>query len=712
MPYGDSGYDQISCESGGRVKVEASVKEILKGTKVDLDMDQDQHLRLTDIENAVSSHLNDVFRAMYSFQSYSTVPFVLLWWSLFKNGLESLKKAVILHTGDPSKGQRIYNFGMRQWEQKILSGHTLESLTNMSDHFLNVIEAYPHSVISDPSRIGKFWRLMEQVSGPMVLADQNGSWILLESAISSYLQHFEMIFHGVDDETRMKAQSALDEIKNGIQKRSQLKQSPVSIANDLYDKFSQLPAAFRQYWRPDKLASYTGADIASFPVLQDLASMLREISPYRLVSLLAEPLMKVAKSRREKVTESKADTSESFFESLVAIKEDVLPIIGFADTLFEAVGSSSKHLLIFMDENMIPLSSFDEFFDITSQSHREHLCEFWPYLSRMPEYIELIKRKIGNALCLKIFGKTEALDLAETFLKADRDAAFFAAIRGMDKGSRDVYECMSECEQLMPGLFSNDTYRNTVSQVAQQFKMATINCSQTELFLEFLKSYLLCQFEPDLFLLERMIDAISPILFHERVTEIPRIIRMYRHSYVVRPNNESLLRIVTRDLGSVLEPSTLRFNEEIESWRKNVTDMIPEAKRKIVWCDWNWTFVVNVKDKEVTMSGLQFYVFCGNSPPAESDVRIKDLDGNIVPVRVPSAKKTNLDAIKEKVMEIMERIRGATFAQVIELTRDAFERYVSTYEVSLALNELTSSASLIVDDTVPRMYYWNTGREC
>lgn len=688
--------------------MEASVKEILKGSKLHLDIDQDQHLRLRDVEHAVSSHLNDIFKAMYNFQSYSTVPFVLLWWSVFKNGLESLKKDVILHTKDPANGERIYNFGVRQWEQKILSGHVLESLTNMSDHLSHVINTYPHSVISDPSRIGRFWGFMTHVSGLMVLADQDGSWILVQSAISSYLRHFEMIFDDVDDQTRKEAQSVLEDINNGIQKRLQLKQSLESIASDLYQKFYKLPEAFRQFWRRDEPVSHTGTDIVSFPVLQDLASMLCEVSPYLCVSLLAQPLMKFAKSRREKVTKDKADTSDSFFESLTAIKEDILPIIEFADTLFEAFGPSSDHLLIFLDENMIPLSSLDKFFDISSESHRGELLEFWPYLSRIPEYVELIKRKIGIALCLKILDKAEALDLSETFLKEDRDTAFFAAILGMDKQSCDVEECMSECERLMPSLFSNDTYRKTVSQVAQQFKMATINCSQTELFLEFLKSYLLCQFEPDLFLLERMIDAISPILFHERVTEIPRLIRMYRHSYVVRPNEQSLLRIVTRDLGSVLEPSTLRFNEEIELWRKNVTDMIPEAKRKIVWCDWNWTFVVNVNDKEVTMSGLQFYVFCGNSPPAESDVSITDLAGNIVPVRVPSVKKTSVNTIKEKIMEIMERMRGATFAQVIELTRDAFERYVSTYEISLALNELTSSANLVVDDTVPRMYYWNT----
>ena len=691
--------------------MEASVKEILKGSKLHLDIDQDQHLRLRDVEYAVSSHLNDVFKIMFNFQSYSTVPFVLLWWSVFKNGLESLKNDIILRTKDPANGERIYNFGVRQWEQKILSGHVLESLRNMSDHLPNVINAYPHSVIADPSRIGRFWRYMTHVSGLMVLADEYGSWILVQSAISSYLQHFDMIFHDVGDQTRKEAQSALEEIKNGIQKRSQLKQRPESIASDLYQKFCKLPEAFRQFWRRDEPASYTGTHIASFPVLQDLASMLREVSPYLCVSLLAQPLIKVARSRRE--TKDKADTSDSFFESLTAIKEDVLPIIEFADTLFEAFESSSDHLLIFMDENMIPLSSLDEFFDISSESHRGELLEFWRYLSRIPEYVELIKRKIGIALCLKILDKAEALDLSKTFLKEDRDTGFFAAIRGMDKQSCDVEECMSECERLMPSLFSNDTYRKTVSQVAQQFKMATINCSQTELFLEFLKSYLLCQIEPDFFLLERMIDAISPILFHERVTEIPRLIRMYRHSYVVRPNQESLLRIVTRDLGSVLEPSTLRFNEEIEAWRKNVTDMIPEEKRQIVWCDWNWTFVVNVNGMEVTMSGLQFYVFCGNSPPAESDVSIEDLTGNIVPVRVPSVEKTSVNTIKEKIMEIMERMKGATFAQVIELTRDAFERYVSTYEISLALNELTSAANLIVDDTVPRMYYWNTsGDSC
>ena len=686
--------------------IQASVEGILNGSDDvgEIDISSQYEDVLGCVQAAVAVHAKGLAQKCFLVAPYCDIWFVLSVWKQFLARLKVVESKMTVRGDDFVRA--VHCFGVRTWAHLVLRDLVMQKVSEACNALIQESACYPCKTMSDPAVVVNFLMLMADSS---FLKENAGSWEFLDSYFTECLAHPGLCDKGLSEQVR--------ELKLKLSDHSQGNCSSIlsqfsKIARQLSTVFSRIK---------DSSAAKSPNEIIEMRELVDLTCMLKGAAPHLAVSLIAVPMIQYTKSYRQEIGQD-AISSDSFVKLLNRLEETVVPVLNFVWPLFQAVDSSSEYLSFLFDDKMISIKNMETFFLVNDDKHRKALTPFWvQYLRFVPEYVEVIKRKIADALTCGIVTAKEAEDIAVGFLSAQRDSDYFTALKGVTDEKLAADDGISECKTLIPRLFDPGQFRQTIGPLGRYFKVTEMNSSMTELFIEYLKTYLFSHPNPDFLMIQRVVEDVTPILFQDMLSSIPRVMRMYHHSAIFRPDDKSVIRVVGHELGSVLHPSSLEFDANVETWRRNAMDTFPVLReRKIQWCDWDWTFVLEIDRKEVVMSGLQYYLLLGNQSDAdkkvlsvhqEALVKRKEGAGNIVPL-LPNLPSHVDDEIVATIRAIMEKQSGATYAQIIDLTRKELpSSYISPYQISLALNHLVDLCDLVVDDTVPRMYYFCTEEE-
>ena len=685
---------------------QASVERILNGSDDvgEIDMSGRYQDVLGYVQAAVTVHAKGLAQKCFLVASYCDIWFVLSVWKQFLARLKVVESKVALKGDDFVRA--VHCFGVRTWAHLVLRDLVMQKVSEACNALIQESANYPCKTMSDPTVIVNFLQLMADSS---LLRENAGSWEFLDSYFTECLERPGLCDKGLSEQLR--------ELKLKLSDHSQSNCSSIlsqfsKIARQLSTMLSRIS---------ESSASKSPREILEVGEIGDLRCMLQDADPHLAVSLIAVPMIQYTKSYRQEIGQD-AISSDSFVKLLNRLEETVLPVLNFVSPLFRAVDSSYEYLSFLFDDKMISIKNMETFFLVHDEKHQKALTPFWAqYLQFVPEYVDVIKRKIADALERGIVTTKEAEDIAVGFLSAQQHSDYFAALKGVTDEKLAADDGISECKTLIPRLFDPGQFRQTIGPLWHYFKVCELNSSMTELFIEYLKTYLFAHPNPDFLMIQRVVEDVTPILFQDMLSSIPRVMRMYHHCAIFRPDEQSVIRVVSHELGSVLHPSSLEFDAKVESWRRNAMNTFPELQeKKIQWCDWNWTFVVQIDGREVVMSGLQYSLLLGNQPDADKNVlsvhqkallKRKEGAGNIVPL-LPNLPSNVDDEIVGTIRSIMEKQRGATYAQIIDLTRKELpSSYISPYKISLALNHLVDLCDLVVDDTIPRMYYFCTAEE-